>query len=224
MEHDLRRRVSRTRPGRVVYRLKERLTFGSTSLYWERRYSRGGTSGPGSYGRQAGWKGQVVNHLVDELGITSAVELGCGDGNQLRYCDWPRYLGLDVSGAAVRRCMEAFGADDSKSFARYDPAAWWDAAGWFTADAAVSLEVIFHLVEDDVLERYLRTLFALGRRYVIVCSTDRDDVPAGAHERHRRWTPLVADLAPGWRELRRIDPPADVGLLAGFVVYGRADA
>jgi hypothetical protein len=55
-------------------------------------------------------------------------------------------------------------------------------------------------------------------------SPDRDDLPAGVHERHRRWTPLVADLAPGWRELRRIDPPADVGLLAGFVVHGRADA
>ena len=211
--------------GRAAYRVKARATFGSSAEYWERRYGDGGTSGSGSYGPQADWKASVVNGLISELGITSAVELGCGDGNQLSYCDWPRYLGLDVSATAVRRCAAAFAADPTKSFARYDPDAFADTAGWFSADAAVSLEVIFHLVEEEVLRTYLRTLFALGRRYVVVCSTDREDVPAAnAHERHRRWTPMLAELAPGWREVRRADPPAGLDLAAGFLVFAREGA
>lgn len=217
--------MARRWPGaRALYVAWTRATFRSSGEYWQRRYSRGGTSGAGSYGAQARWKGETVSDIVRELGAESVVELGCGDGNQLRHCSYPRYLGLDVSSIAVRRCAELFGDDPTKSFARYDPDALVDPAGWFRADVAVSLEVIFHLVEDEVFETYLRHLFDLARSWVLICSTDRDDLPRGAHERHRVFTRWVAEHRPQWELVRTFHPPADVDLLAGVYLYARRDA
>ena len=93
---------------RPVARLRH-LTFKGSAKYWEDRYARGGTSGAGSYGRAAEWKAQIVNAWVRELGITSVIDWGCGDGNQLSLADYPRYLGLDRSPSAVRRLSSGGG-------------------------------------------------------------------------------------------------------------------
>lgn len=45
-------------PGGVALR---RRLFPGTADYWENRYAKGGTSGAGSYGRQAEWKAEIVN-------------------------------------------------------------------------------------------------------------------------------------------------------------------
>ena len=70
------------------------------------------------------------------------MEFGCGDGNQLSLADYPSYVGLDVSKTAVRLCQRRFADDLSKSFFLYDSACFTDRAGLFTADLAVSLDVI----------------------------------------------------------------------------------
>jgi hypothetical protein len=207
-----------------VYSRVSRLGFRSSREYWEKRYAAGGTSGAGSYGEFAEWKGQVLTALVTELGISSAVELGCGDGNQLRYIDYPRYLGLDVSPSAVRRCAELWGHDTTKSFAAYEPTAFADGAGWFAADASVSLEVLFHLVEEEILHAYLQLLFQLARRFVIICSSDRADVAgAGAHERHRPFTPWVAQHQREWRLRATHVPPAHLHSSSPIFVYERVE-
>jgi hypothetical protein len=63
------------------------------------------------------------------------------------------------------------------------------------ADLAMSLDVIFHLVEDAVYDQYLERLFAAGERYVVVYSTSADMPGTGvAHVRHRDveadWPPV----------------------------------
>jgi SAM-dependent methyltransferase len=215
---DIRAAVTNASRTPAAVRLRKRLFKGSAS-YWEDRYASGGDSGAGSYGRQAEWKAGIVNDWVAQLGIESVVDLGCGDGNQLSLADYPRYLGLDRSATAVRKCIERFAADPTKSFLRYDPAELADPAGWLRADLALSQEVIFHLVEDDVFEDYMGRLFASARRYVVICGSDTVDDEQAPHERHRDFTKWISARRPEWTLSRRIDPPPDVDLMSSFFLY-----
>lgn len=207
---------------RAAVELRRRLRFPGTETYWDRRYADGGTSGAGSYGAPAAWKASVVNRWVEELGVRSVVDYGCGDGSQLSLARYPRYLGLDLSGAAVRMCVRRFADDPTKSFLRYDPQSFSDAAGWLRADMSLSLEVLFHLVDDGMFEDYLARLFDGADRYVVICSSDRSDLPQGPHERHRPFTSWVEHHRPGWQLDTRVDPPAGVDLVSSLYLYRRA--
>ncbi|HKN98832.1 MAG TPA: class I SAM-dependent methyltransferase [Pseudonocardiaceae bacterium] len=201
--------------------LRRRL-FPGTADYWENRYAKGGNSGAGSYGRQAEWKAEVVNRWVAELGVTSVVDLGCGDGNQLSLAKYPRYVGLDMSATAVRMCIERFRGDPTKSFLCYDPAHLADPAGWLRGDLALSMEVIFHLVEDEVFTDYMTRLFDSAERYVVICCNDTFDDEQTPHERHRDFTKWIADHRPQWHLDRRVEPPSDVDLMSSFFLYRRS--
>ena len=198
--------------------------FPGSAAYWEERYRKGGTSGAGSYAEFAEFKAEVLNEFVASSGVRSVIEFGCGDGNQLALARYPRYDGVDVSPAAVARCRERFAADATKSFgttAEYDGR---------RADLALSLDVVYHLVEDDVFERYMRTLFAAAERFVIVYASDFDSAPGAtaSHVRHRKFTLWVAANAPEWRLARHVpnrhprrdDAPG--GTPADFFVFERA--
>src|SRR5436305_1826918 len=156
-----------------------------SAAYWEDRYRSGGTSGAGSYGRYAELSSEIINRVIRERGIEEVVEYGCGDGNQLAYLRVAKYIGLDVAPTAIERCTELFRDDPSKSFFLCDPEHRGDAA--FFADCALSKEVIFHLVEDDIFERYMRRLFSSARRFVIIVASDLDWWLT-EYERHRRFT------------------------------------
>jgi hypothetical protein len=43
-----------------------------------------------------------------------------------------------------------------------------DRGGLFTADLAISLDVIFHLIEDAFFNTYMTHLFAAGWNFVIM--------------------------------------------------------
>ncbi|GAA2739476.1 hypothetical protein GCM10009867_35690 [Pedococcus aerophilus] len=211
-------RAATSKPGVAA----RRAVFRGSRHYWERRYARGGTSGSGSYGAAAQWKADTVNAWVRDLGVTSVVDYGCGDGNQLGLADYPRYLGLDRSDSAIKRCSALFAADRTKSFLQYDPETLSDPAGWLRADLALSMEVLFHLVEDAVFEDYLTRLFDSAERYVVVCSSDVDLPQKSPHERHRAFTGWVATRRPEWRLEATVDPPQGVDLLSSFHLYARA--
>lgn len=181
-----------------------RLRYPGSRTYWERRYAGGGDSGAGSSGRLADWKAEVVNRFVQTHNIQSVVEFGCGDGQQLLLAEYPAYLGLDVSKTAVGRCRALFAADPSKIFELYDPFQFHPPGA--CADMALSLEVIFHLTEDDVYLLYLRHLFAAASRWVVIFSSDETDNTGGIfpHFRPRRFTP---DVPPGWVLRERISNP-----------------
>lgn len=184
--------------------LYRKATFPGSSAYWGERYAKGGTSGPGSYGPFATFKAEVLNGLVREFAIESVVEFGCGDGAQLAFAEYPRYTGLDVSPHAIQRCIERFPDDPTKSFFRYDPECFHDKAGVFRADLALSLDVIYHLTEDAVFERYMTHLFAAGTRLVVIYSNDADHPCAAAHVRFRKFSTWIARRAPRWALARHV--------------------
>lgn len=188
-----------------------------TPKFWERRYAEGGNSGEGSYGRLAEFKAEVINEFVLEKGIASVIEFGCGDGNQLSLARYPSYLGIDVSNTALDICRRRFQDDRSKRFLL---------SGEYrgeTADLSMSLDVIYHLVEDDVYFKYMNMLFGAGEKYVIIYSSNHvHPEETYSYVRHRKFSDWVALHAPGWRLDRHVPnryPPKDGGPFESFADF-----
>ena len=170
-------------------------TFEGSARYWDQRYARGGSSGDGSAGKFAIFKAEVLNGFVEHHRVQSVIEFGSGDGGQLALGRYPHYIGFDVSLEAVKRCRARFAGDDSKTFlavAEY---------GGQRADLTLSLDVIYHLVEDAVFDDYMRLLFDASEKWVIVYASNHDDTDRAeaAHVRHRQFTRWVEANRPGWK-------------------------
>jgi len=138
----------------------------SSAGYWEERYRGGGTSGAGSYGRLAAFKAAFVNGFVAANAISRVIEFGCGDGNQLGLLSVPRYTGVDVSPTILARCRTRF-----PHYVFVDPA---ELADMPPAELGLSMDVVFHLIEDAVFADYMRTLFWHATDYVIIYSSNCD--------------------------------------------------
>lgn len=173
--------------------------FRTSEDYWVNRYKRGGNSGRGSYGGFAEFKSKVLNDFVEAHDVRSVIEYGCGDGNQLRYLNFPEYLGFDVSDDAVNLCRKIFAEDSTKSFRNVR-----EYSGQ-TADLTLSLDVIFHLVEDAVFFDYMARLFGSATRYVIIYSTDFDEYqPRTPHVRHRKFTMWIDENIEDFRLIEKV--------------------
>ena len=144
--------------------------------------------------------------FIAKIGISAGhtvVDFGCGDGFQIGLLDVPHYTGLDVSPAALELCRTRF-AD--RAGWRFLPAA--DRAAWAGRyDMAMSLDVIFHLVETEVFEAYMHDLFAHADRLVLIYSSDVDHDAPGRHVLHRNVTRWTAENLPHWRQTRAIPNP-----------------
>lgn len=178
---------------------KASLVFASSAQYWDERYRLQGNSGAGSYGRLAQFKAEVINCFVEHQSVSSVMEFGCGDGNQLSLARYPRYVGYDVAESALELCRTRFADDASKTFSL--------APSWQgeEAELVLSLDVIYHLVEDEVFERYMTTLFRAATRFVIVYASNDEGLNRllGSHVkhvRHRKFTDwIAANIAAPWR-------------------------
>jgi SAM-dependent methyltransferase len=202
--------------------LRQRLHFSDSAAYWEQTYARGGTSGPGSYGALARGKADFLNQFVKSKDIQSVIEFGSGDGNQLSLAAYPRYVGLDVSRSAIRLCKHRFADDPDKSFFLYDSSCFVDHAALFRADLALSLDVVYHLVEDEVFETYMTHLFDAAHRYVVVYATNgdiRDDAP---HVRHRSFSSWVKSNRLEWSLTDKVEGPSSGPRRADFYVYQKS--
>lgn len=173
--------------------------FPGTFRYWEQRYRDDGTSGLGSYGILARVKARFINDYLQRHAVESVVDFGAGDGNQLRLLRIPRYVGLDVSETAIQRLRQQFAGDSSKRFVHCNGTAISGDAS-LHADLGLSMDVIYHLIEDDVYARYLRDLFYCARRHVIIYSSDSNSrIRVSPHVRHRKFTTDVQARFPEWR-------------------------
>ena len=217
------RELVRPLPGvRQISLLRQRLTFTGSAHYWEQNYAQGATSGAGSFGTLGKGKSRFLNNLIRERSVGDIIEFGCGDGYQLAMADYPSYIGLDVSRTAIGLCQQRFADDPAKSFFLYDGSCFTDRAGLFTADLALSLDVVYHLTEDTVFETYLRHLFAAGQRLVVIYSTNMETSDTAPHVRHRRFTPWVEANCPGWTLTEVTRGPNTDYARADFFVYERA--
>ncbi|MGA2463625.1 MAG: class I SAM-dependent methyltransferase [Thermodesulfobacteriota bacterium] len=205
--------------------------FPGSGEYWERRYSDGGNSGSGSYGALGEFKASVLKRFVKQHDVASVIEFGCGDGNQLRQAEYTSYIGLDVARKAIQLCRQQFSDDATKSFFLYDPECFIDNAQLFRADATISLDVIYHLVEDHVFEQYMAHLFQCAKRFVIIYSSDWDIITNSPHEKHRHFSHYVESHFSEWQFLDKVENPfplskypPPLGSLADFFIYEKIAA
>jgi len=173
--------------------------------YWERRYAIGGNSGSGSYGKLAGFKAEIINKFIKENGIIKVIEFGCGDGNQLSLFKIHKCIGVDIAKTAIEICRERFEGDKTKSFCLYDPHSF-EGKDDFKAELVLSLDVIYHLIEDDVFELYMKHLFLISNKFVIIYSPNSNDssIFSSPHCKNRRFSEWIKMNLTGWRLIREI--------------------
>lgn len=196
-----------------------------SATYWESRYRTGGDSGTGSSGRLAEFKAEIMNELVARESIASVIEFGCGDGRQLLLAKYPKYVGVDVSPTVVEKCQSLFAGDQLKTFITLD-----EYQGE-TAELALSMDVIFHLIEDEVFSSYMAGLFNAATRYVVIYSSNAETAPtpSAPHFRGREFTHWVTANRPDWRLLRHIpnrypfNGDGQATSVSDFFVFDRVD-
>jgi hypothetical protein len=187
---------------KTVYRYcKEIPTFSGSAKYWEDRYQGGGNSGAGSYNNLAEFKAEVINEFVKENNIETVIEFGCGDGNQLKYFEFKSYIGFDVSNTAISICKKLYKSDSSKQFKLLE------LFNGEKAELTLSLDVIFHLVEDEVYLDHMKKLFSSSEKYVIVYSSNYNEPEnnrIAQHVKHRKFTDWIEENAPDFKLLKFI--------------------
>ncbi len=200
-------------------KLRESSEFASQN-YWETRYSKGGTSGEGSYGDLAEFKARILNQFIADHDIKSAVEWGCGDGNQLSMLKIKHYTEVDVSETAINQCKSRFREKEGYRFMLDHPGVQPES---LKTRLSLSLDVIYHLIEDDVYEVYLRNVFMSAEQFTVIYSTDTDEQAnaQSVHVRHRRFTRDVKEKYPEFELIQRIENEFPDKSAASFFLYRR---
>lgn len=165
--------------------------------YWEMRYGAGGSSGAGSYGVHADWKAGVINRLTESKGLSSVIELGCGDGAQLEKYSFQRYVGVDISESAIALCEKRFAHDDTKEFLVVSPG---DHLGFEQADLVICVEVLMHVIDENDFLWTLNQVFSLSRDFVVLINPlGAIHVKGSPHEKSRNLLlyllPFISDFS-----------------------------
>lgn len=181
--------------------------FKNSHQYWNNRYDYGGNSGKGSRDSNASSKATFFNQLIKQYGLKFAIELGSGDGENAYLYHIEKYIGYDISPTAVsvatkrnktRNNVQFFHEKDpffhakSTIQSKYDP----------EESIAISFDVLFHLVEDAVYKQYLYDLTQGDHYYILIYSTNFDQITQEAHIKHRRFSEDVCSF--GWSIVQRM--------------------
>lgn len=158
----------------------------SSKEYWENRYKNNGTSGSGSYGLLSEFKKDIINDFIKINNIKTVGDFGCGDSNQLKLFNCDYYTGYDVSETIINKCKKEFVSDNSKKFylmSEYNSEKY---------DLTISLDIIYHLIEDQVFNDYMNNLFNASNGYVIIYSSNGDlNIQLSEHLKDRNFTKWV---------------------------------
>lgn len=162
---------------------EEKSNYFDSANYWETRYQNGGNSGDGSYGVLAEYKAEFINNFIKKNNITSLLEYGCGDCNQLEIIHCERIIGVDVSSECIQICKNKlpnhnfFVLNKNKKLTKTK------------VDLIVSLDVLYHLIEDIVYENYIKNLFNSESKFIIIYSCNfEDDGTFAKHVKPRKFT------------------------------------
>ena len=179
-----------------VFSVELARNFFNSGEYWENRYKIGGNSGAGSYRHLMRFKADTINAFLKEKDVQSVIDFGVGDGNQLASFDVKTYYGFDVSHSVLEKLRKQFSDHKDKHFLHTSE------YNQHMAEVALSLDVIYHLIEDDVFHQYMERLFSSAERYVIIYSSNEDNLgnnPTALHVRHRKFTRWINRFRKDWR-------------------------
>lgn len=123
------------------------------------------------------------------------IEWGCGDGNQLGLLKVDEYCGCDVSQTAIDLCTKKYCMDTTKHFSVYN--------GEKTiikrkSDMSMSLDVLYHIIEDEIFDNYMYNLFESASKYVCIYSRN-EDIRTNLHVKSRCFTKYIEEKFPQWK-------------------------
>lgn len=84
-------------------------------------------------------------------------------------------------------CKDIFKDDSTKQFFLYDEKSIENNLRSFDAELSLSLDVIYHLVKDEVYGKYMNNLFSCSTNYVIIYAWDLEEGKK-YHVRHRNFS------------------------------------
>ena len=168
--------------------------------YWNDRYTKGGTSGSGSYNKLAQFKADIINNFIEKNQIKSLVDYGVGDGNQLKLINTENliYTGIDVSEIIISKCKEEFKDDKTKIFIHSN-----NIDNELKADLVLSCDVIYHLIEEQVYKEYMEILFSMSKKYVIIYAKN-EDINHAIHVKFRKFSNYIESNLPEWQLIKHI--------------------
>lgn len=197
--------------------MRTRVRGFDAAAYWHRRYADGRTSGAGSEGTAAVAKAKMIDEVITGYGFTSVIDWGVGDGVVLGHLrSQVPYLGIDVAPVAVELLQARYGPEHpTRRFGLLREGA------HQVRDLALSLDVLFHLVDDSTYQVYLASLFGSARAAVLIHANDHDGGRTARHVLWRHWTPDVARLFPDW--VPALAPPPGEREEPGWHLYLRRE-
>ena len=180
---------------REIFRKKITKRFVDSRNYWEDRYYYGGNSGKGSYADDAIQKAKFLNDTILKYKLKNIIDIGCGDGNNLKLFKSDYYIGIDVSKTIIKRNILSFKNDKNKLFFFMDK----DQSKIFNTinnllknsdSLIVSFDVIFHLVEDAIYKEHINLINNIKANYCIITSSDKNikNDSKAPHVKHRNYS------------------------------------
>lgn len=89
-----------------------------------------------------------------------------------------------MSQTVVEHCRNIFAEDKTKKFVHTD------SYNGEKSDLSMSLDVIYHLVEDDIFNDYMERLFQASNKYVVIYASNHDHLDTD-HVRHRKFSDWI---------------------------------
>ena len=187
----------------------------NTKIYWTNRYKTGGNSGAGSYNDLYILKRDIINDIISKKDIKSIIDFGCGDGNQIKEINIKKYIGFDIADSSINICKKKYNDDKTKEFYNYNMI---NSIDMKSANLTLSLDVLYHILEDDLFIDYIKNLFNYSNNYVLIYSSN----VKGTKNQHiytRKFTDYISNLFPNWQLIKKIDQKYPTKSSADFYLY-----
>lgn len=156
-----------------------------TQDYWEKRYKSGGNSGAGSYSIECDFKVEFINSIIEKKNIQTINDFGCGDGNVISQIKgFNQYVGYDISSTAVNKCDLKLGSNPKYKFIN-------SISEFIPSDLSTSIDVIYHILEEELFTEYLQSLYDYSTKYILVYGVDQNSEYSGNHVKYRKFSDIL---------------------------------
>lgn len=185
--------------------------------FWNRQYTEGRGSGPGSKGEMLQYKIDFLNKFIDKHSIKTMTDFGCGDGklmSKLKIED-DKYMGIDISEKAIDLCK----IFRPKSHFKCCPFPELNTIGAFVRDISICIDVLFHIIDIEELKLALTQIFDLSERYVVLYTMNTPRDRDREHVKSRCISEIIENLNIKYNNLHKY--PGHPGTEAMWLIYGK---
>jgi len=186
----------------------------STEEIWNNRYQNGGNSGAGSYNELYIFKRDIINDIINKNSIKSIIDFGCGDGNQIKEINTKNYIGIDIAETSIDICKMKYSNDSTKKFYTYNEI---DNMN-LQSDLTMSLDVLYHILEEERYVTYLKNLFSCSSKYALIYSNNYNGHMDG-HMYPKKFTDDIESMFPSWQLIEKINQKCPNISSSDFYLY-----